>query len=334
MTDVQVASDFPRRSSAVEVGLHTALGFPIRHAGAVLGVIEFFDAQRRHPDGELLALMDALGSQIGLFLGRRQADATAAALLNSERTARAEADAAVRTRDEFLASASHDLRGPLTAIRGYAALARRRIELDRIEQVPAALESIEAAARRLTSALDELLDVAQLQAGRRLALRRSMTDLVALVRQVAADQEVAVQPSRILVSSELAELSGWWDAPRLERALSNLVGNAVKYTDKGGVLVGCRRRRGPNGVAIEVHDTGRGIPKEELPLVFEAFRRVDPASSDGGVGLGLAIVRRQAEALGHRITVRSAPGKGSCFAVEVTLAPDDASGTAALPDQG
>ena len=332
IADIQSEANFPRRAAAAAQGLHTVFGFPIRHAGDILGVMEFFDARPRQPDGELLALMDALGAQIGLFLGRRQAEAQAAALLERERAARGEADAAVRVRDEFLASASHDLRGPLTAIRGYAALARRRLAAGDAQRVLDSLTSIEAGVKRLTGALDELLDLAQLQAGQRLALHRAPTDLVALVRGVAADHEVATEQCPIRVLSEVPELHGWWDAARLERALGNLVGNAVKYSPPGAqVRVSLSRQHDAHGTwaVVQVRDQGIGIPAADLPHIFERFHRATNTSGRlPGTGLGLPGARDIVEQHGGEILVESEEGHGSAFTVRLPLRTDEM-GTAA-----
>jgi signal transduction histidine kinase len=327
IADVQHAANFPRRAAATAQGLHTAFGFPIRHAGAILGAIEFFDARPRQPDSELVALMDALGAQIGLFLGRRQAEARAAALLERERAARGEADAAVRVRDEFLASASHDLRGPLSAIRGYAALARRRLAAGETERVVDALGHIEAGVKRLTAALNELLDLAQLQAGQRLALDCAPTDLVQLVRRLVADQEVAAEQCSIRVLSDVAELTGSWDAARLERALGNLVGNAVKYSPPGAeVRVVVSRRDDARGAwaVAQIQDQGIGIPATDLPHIFERFHRATNTSGRvPGTGLGLAGARDIVEQHGGEITVQSEEGHGSAFTVRLPLHTDD-----------
>ena len=336
IADLQRETNFPRRAVSVDVGLRTVFGLPIRRAGDILGVMEFFDTRRRQPDGELLALMDALGAQIGLFLGRRQAEAQAAGLLESERAARGAADAAVRVRDEFLASASHDLRVPLTAIRGYAALARRRLKAGDTERVLAALTSIEASTKRLTGALDELLDLAHLQAGQQLALRRVPTDLVALVRRVAADHEIATEQSSIQVLSEVPEINGWWDAARLERALGNVVGNAVKYSPPGAaVRVTLSQQHDARGMwaVVQVQDQGIGVPAADLPHIFERFRRATNVGGRApGTGLGLPGAREVVEQHGGEISVQSQEGHGSTFTVRLPLGTEEM-GTAARADQ-
>jgi len=104
------------------------------------------------------------------------------------------------------------------------------------------------------------------------------------------------------------------DRRLLSHILQNLIGNALKYTERGRVLVGCRSRG--NAIAIEVHDTGIGISPDQLDRIFEEFHRIDVGRADG-FGLGLAIVKRMADVLGHRLTVQSIPGKGTRFAIEM-----------------
>jgi signal transduction histidine kinase len=106
------------------------------------------------------------------------------------------------------------------------------------------------------------------------------------------------------------------DRVALAIIVNNLVGNAVRYTERGRILVGCRRRG--SHLVIEVHDTGVGIAAKAIPAAFERFRQLDPAASEG-FGLGLSIVKGLAEQLQHPLLVRSRPGAGSCFAISVPL---------------
>ena len=325
LADLQSEANFPRRATALGLGLRSAFAFPIRHAGETLGIMEFFDTRPRPLDHELLELMDTLGAQVGPFLGRRQAEEQVAVLLERERAARLAADEAVRVRDAFLASASHDLRGPLTAISGYAELAERRIEKGDVERAPAALTRIQASVERLTATLDELLDLAKLDAGQRLALRRAPTDLVGVVRHVAAEQEIAVQRCSVQVHSQHAELLGSWDAGRLERALTNLVGNAVKYSPPGRaeVTVAVTREQDARGewAVVEVQDHGVGIPAADLPHIFERFHRATNVGDRlPGTGLGLAGAREVVEQHGGELRVQSQEGHGSTFTVRLPLA--------------
>ena len=114
------------------------------------------------------------------------------------------------------------------------------------------------------------------------------------------------------------------DPRLLEQMIRNLLSNAMKYTERGGVLLGCRRQG--DKLRIEVWDTGRGIPERELKAIFEEFHQLDNAARERsrGLGFGLAIVQRLADLLGHSVDVRSRPGKGSVFAVEVPLGREEA----------
>jgi signal transduction histidine kinase len=326
LDDVHQESNFPRRELAIAAGLRTAFCFPIRDGDRMLGVIEFLDAQRRQPDPELLSLMDTVGAQIGLFVARRQAEIHAEILLESERAARAEADDAVRLRDEFLASASHDLRGPLTTLRGYAAMARRAIDADDSARAQTSLSNIESSTHRLTATLDELLDLAQLQAGQRLGLHLRMLDLLELVRALAADAQVAAGDKvTINVRSALTELFGAWDASRLERALGNIVNNAVKYSpDRADVVVAVDVERTGSGswALVRVEDHGVGIPASDLPHIFDRFHRAANVSSKlPGTGLGLPGAREIIRQHGGDITVESQENQGSTFTVRLPLTP-------------
>jgi signal transduction histidine kinase len=189
--------------------------------------------------------------------------------------------------------------------------------------VQTALASIQAAVKRLTGGLDELVDLAQLQAGQRLALRRAPTDLVALVRRVAADHEVAAEHSSIQVLSQTSELIGSWDAGRLERALGNLVGNAVKYSPPGAeVRVVISEQADPRGAwaVVEVQDRGVGIPAEDLPHIFERFHRAANVSGRlPGTGLGLPGAREVVEEHGGEIWATSEEGRGSTFTVRLPV---------------
>jgi hypothetical protein len=124
--DIENETEFPRRAAATKAALHAALAVPVCHREDILGVVEFFSSDIQQPDEELLALMQAVGTHLGLFLARRRAEDQVAELLEREQAPHLQTETAVRMRDAFLGSVSHDLRGPLTAIRGYAQLARRQ----------------------------------------------------------------------------------------------------------------------------------------------------------------------------------------------------------------
>ena len=164
--------------------------------------------------------------------------------------------------------------------------------------------------------INDLLDVTRLQMKRPLELDRQPTDLVALVRRVATELQATTERHQIRVEADTPEVVGEWDSARLERVVTNLVSNAVKYSPGGGeVTLAVERENGD--ALLRVRDRGMGIPKDEMLHVFERFYRADPARPPGGAGLGLAIARWIAEEHGGAITVESRPGQGSVFAVEL-----------------
>lgn len=238
---------------------------------------------------------------------------------------RAEAEASLRARDETLATISHDLRTPLTSIRGTAQLLRRRlgrgVPLDPSE-LAERLSRIEEHTVQMAQMIDDLLDVARLQAGRPLDLRREPCDLVALVRKTAADVQRTTHRHRLVVSVADETVVGEMDRGRLERVLLNLLTNAVKYSPDGGEIMLTVAREADGWGIVEVRDHGIGVPPADLPRIFERFYR---ASNVGeqlvGTGLGLAGALQLVELHGGDIRATSELGSGTTFTVRLPLAP-------------
>lgn len=258
------------------------------------------------------ALAWALGGRLSQ-LYQRALDARAEA----ERLA-GELRRAVSTRDDFLASAAHDLRNPLSAIRGAADLLERaaaRGEVPR-ERLDAGIGHIQSASRRIAGMLDAFLDLAQLEHGRPLELRKELQDVASLAREVAAQWQQASTRHRVHLAAP-DELVALVDGPRLQRVMDNLVGNALKYSPEGGdIELELREER--NQVVFSVRDPGIGIPPSEVEAVFERFRRgSNVAGRFSGTGIGLAGVRHIVEQHGGSIEVQSALGSGSTFTVRL-----------------
>ncbi len=231
------------------------------------------------------------------------------------REAKAEAEDANLGKTRFLAAASHDLLQPLNAARLFtSALAQR----DNSEQTRKAVDRIDSSLRAAEELLTVLLDISKLDAGalepkvEDFGLRELLTGLGVEFGAFARDRGLDL---RTVVSDAVVRS----DRRFLRRILQNYLSNALRYTASGRVLLGCRRKNG--AIRIEVWDTGPGIPESRMEEVFEEFRRLQPKDQQGekGLGLGLAIVRRMARALGHRVQVRSWPGRGSVFSVEVPI---------------
>jgi PAS domain S-box-containing protein len=249
---------------------------------------------------------------------RKIVEAERQALLDRQQEARAAADAANRSKDEFLATLSHELRTPMTAILGWASLLKDgRMDDERTQK---ALAALERSARAQATVLDDLLDISQIIRGTlRLAVRR--TSLPDVINQAAETVEPAVRAKnidlRMNVDADVSTIDG--DADRLRQVFWNLFSNAAKFTPAGGTI-DVRARREGDFVRVEVTDTGCGIDPAFLPFVFDRFRQENGSSKrvHRGLGLGLAIVREMIQLHGGTVQAQSeGPSCGSTFIVRL-----------------
>lgn len=245
-------------------------------------------------------------------------------MLNSELEARVEelrdkkdeADRANAAKTRFLAAASHDLRQPMHTISLLAGMLRDRTHGD---DAPEVVEKIERSVEAMENLFGSLLDISKLDAG---VIKPAIADVPvnALLQHLVAHlrPQAAAKGLRLRVVATSAIVRS--DAALLERILANLVANAINYTQRGGIVVGCRVSGA--SVRILVADTGIGIEPSRIADAFEEFVQLDSRGRDRskGLGLGLSIVKRTADLLGHALVVRSQPGRGSTFGVEVPLA--------------
>jgi signal transduction histidine kinase/CheY-like chemotaxis protein len=231
-------------------------------------------------------------------------------------SARAAAEAANRGKTQFLAAASHDLRQPLHALGLFASALADKVrepeQLSVVANINAAVDALE----RLFSAL---MDISRLDAGAIEPARRAFP-LAPLLQHVEAAFAPVATAKHLRLSVVATRAWAESDPMLLERILFNLMSNAMRYTERGGVVIGVRRRAG--SLAIEVCDSGIGICASEQERIFEEFYQIGDASRHGrqGMGLGLAIIRRLAALLRHPVEVQSAPGRGSRFRVIVPRA--------------
>jgi two-component system, sensor histidine kinase len=226
------------------------------------------------------------------------------------------AEHASRTKTQFLAAASHDLRQPLQALGLFVMSVKLRV---RDPELQAAVSRIERSMGALEGVLEALLDVSKLDAG----VVSPRVESFPVARTLAAVREqFAATAERHRLRLVVKETRTWCrsDPYMLERILANLVSNALRYTKQGRVVVGCRRVR--DTLRIEVWDTGVGIPRDKQEEIFREFVQLEnpERSRDKGLGLGLAIVERLARLLDHPIGVRSVPGRGSVFWLSVPRA--------------
>ena len=213
-------------------------------------------------------------------------------------------------RRDFVANVSHELKTPLTAIRGFAeTLVDDDLPAD---QRRGFAETIRLNAQRMQRLVDDLLDLSRIESGG-WQPQPDMIDVEAAVRAAFATVREAAAAKGIELRTEIAADAdhAYADATAFQQMLGNLVENGVRYTPTGAVTV--FTRRSANAVIVGVRDTGIGIPPEHLPRIFERFYRVDPsrAREAGGTGLGLAIVRHLTDAHGGKVTAESEPGRGT-----------------------
>jgi signal transduction histidine kinase len=274
---------------------------PLHARGTVIGALTLATTR-----GGLTPYDDA---DLPLFeeLARR-----AALAVDNARLYRAAVEAS-RSKSNFLATMSHELRTPLNAIVGFTDLIQAGVGGPVSEVQRQHLERVKLSARHLTVVIEDILSFSRLEAGSE-RVRIADTDVVTVIDEALAMVRSALEEKGLeltVAADRIRPLHT--DAARLRQILLNLLGNAIKFTDGGGITV--RAREVADGVAIEVEDTGVGIPPEHLDRVFEPFWQVDQGATRtvGGTGLGLAVTRRLVELLGGTITVASTPGRGSRF---------------------
>ena len=261
-------------------------------------------------------------TELGLEMAvRKQAEEERAEMLVREQSARAEAELANRTKDEFLATLSHELRTPLTAILGWSHIVRQN-QLDDT-QLSRALETIERNAHAQSRLIDDLLDVSRIISGK-LQIDLRVVDLSTVIDAARDAVRPAFEAKQINFQIDLGSLAFpvMGDPNRLQQIFWNLFSNAAKFTPKKGqVIVRIEHRN--SQVCVAVTDTGMGIAPEFVPYIFDRFRQADGSTtrSQGGLGLGLAIVRHLVELHQGSVQVQSeGHQKGATFTVTLPIA--------------
>lgn len=293
--------------------------------GAVLEC-EWYNSVLNDDSGKLVSVL----SLVLDVTARKLADEERADLLLREREARQEAENADRLKDEFLATLSHELRTPLTSVLGWAALIRSG-DIDE-ENYAVAMETIERNARLQARLIDDLLDVSRIVTGN-LHLELSPLDLAPVVEAARNAVRPAAEAKGIEIQTCLATddclIKG--DAGRLRQVVWNLLLNAIKFTPREGSVQVDLRCVGTS-LLLTVNDSGEGIDPNFLPHVFERFRQAEGSISrrQGGLGLGLAVVRHLVELHGGSVRAESpGKGKGATFTVELPLSIEKLDSTAA-----
>ena len=236
------------------------------------------------------------------------------------------ANAATRSKSQFLAMMSHELRTPLQAVLGYTDFLLLGAEDTLVPEQREDLGHIHRGGIRMLALIEQLLDLSRLEAGR-MDLMQELVDLQEIIDQVRPDiaPQAMAKGLELSITLPAALPLVLGDAGRLRQVLLNLADNAIKFTDQGAVSISAHSSG--NSVSVAVRDTGIGITAEALPMVFEEFRQVDSSMTRryGGAGLGLAIAKRLVEQMGGSITVESQPDHGSTFTVHLRADPQNRS---------
>ncbi len=308
-----------------DLGVVAYLGVPLTTStGDTLGSFCVIDTQpRAWTAAELAIVQELAASAVTEIELRRQTEVAYQAL---------------RAYDELLGMVSHDLKNPVSVIRGYATLMQRWLTPARppeVEQLRAGVHQIDRAAVALVRQIDELLDTVRLQAGQGVDLTGEPTDLVTLARGVCESQQQTTARHQLRLETTLPSLVGAIDPARIQRVLMNLVANAITYSPAGGeIVVGVQRQEEAAAAwgVLSVRDHGLGIPAADVPHIFARFHRATNVRGRiAGTGLGLTSVRQIVEQHGGSIDVTTAEGVGSTFTVRLPLEASGGTETAAAP---
>jgi signal transduction histidine kinase len=316
VTDTLAESEFGPYPALAERGIRSFYIVPLLAGGRVLGRIglNFTEPGERPPED--VEAMELFAAHAAAALERVR--------LQHEQAERAAAEAAVRARDEFLSVAAHELKTPVTTLRGYSqfllSLFEREGPVDR-ERFRRILRTLDQQADKLARLIDQLLDVSRLEAGK-LALHKEPTDVGALVAEVVAAAQARTTQHRLILRRPEQPVVAAVDPLRFEQVVANLLDNAIKYSPRGGDIDVDLARPARDLIRLSVRDRGVGIPEEHRPHIFERFYQAPTGGPRPGMGLGLYITRQIVTLHGGSIAVESPPdgpsgrpGQGTRFVV-------------------
>jgi signal transduction histidine kinase len=295
----------------IRAGVRAILAVPLLHKEKVIGAL----AIRRNSAGaftpEVVRLLEAFATQSAIALEN-------ARLFEEIAEKSHELEIASQHKSQFVANMSHELRTPLAAILGYAELMQEGFYEPLGQKSLDALTRIRSNGKHLLGLINTVLDIAKIESGQ-FTLNMAEYSIESVVETVRSATESLAQNKKLALKTEVAKSLpiGLGDEQRLTQVLLNLVGNAIKFTDRGEVRVTAKAVNGH--FAVSVMDTGPGIPEPEQKRIFEQFHQVDSSNTKvkGGTGLGLAITKQIVEMHGGRIWVESTLGKGSTFQMEL-----------------
>jgi signal transduction histidine kinase len=303
-----------RIKEAIErAGFRAGLALPLLREGRILGGLALGRKRTGSFSPEVIELLQTFAAQSTLAIQN-------ARLFREIEQKGRELEIASRHKSQFLANMSHELRTPLNAILGYTELIVDRIYGEVPEKISEVLERVQKSGRHLLGLINDVLDLSKIEAGQ-LTLGVNDYSFGDVVQAVVSAVESLAAEKRLRMTVDVAAglPIGHGDERRITQVLLNLVGNAIKFTEKGEVAVRVANSGGE--FVVSVADTGPGIAEADRQKIFEEFQQVDSSSTrtKGGTGLGLAIAKHIVEMHGGRIWVESTLGKGSTFFFSVPV---------------
>ncbi|PYL85508.1 MAG: hypothetical protein DMF17_08270 [Verrucomicrobia bacterium] len=308
--DVTHDPNFPRAPVAAEADLRGAFAFPLFAGREVNGVIELLSHKMVEPDPDLLQMVEAFGSQIGLFIERRR-------IQRELQREKENAEAANAAKDKFLATLSHELRTPLTPVLIWAGGTLNQSDLN-----PEIKEGLQMVCRNVeleARLIDDLLDLTRISRGK-LQLQLQAADAHELLQHALeiVRRDIEDRHLELSVSLEASSHDVMVDPPRLQQVFWNVLRNACKFTPDHGTVSVRSYNSSPKSITVEISDTGVGIERQFLDKIFDAFEQID--SHQEGLGLGLAISKAIIEMHNGSVRARSAGlGKGATFVIDLPL---------------
>jgi GAF domain-containing protein len=313
ISDITTRASNPLRDAALAAGLHAVLIVPLLGGEHPLGALVLQRRQQGEFSEAVVSLMQSFADQSVIALEN-------ARLFEEIAQKGRELELASRHKSQFVANMSHELRTPLAAILGYAELMQEGFYGQQSDKSLDALKRIRSNGKHLLGLINTVLDIAKIESGQ-FSLTLADYALESVVETVRAATESLAETKKLALKTDVDKdlPTGLGDEQRLTQVLLNLVGNAIKFTDSGEVLVSAAVTNGQ--FAVSVADTGPGIPVEEQSRVFEQFHQVDNSNTKakGGTGLGLAIAKQIVEMHGGRIWVESTPGHGAKFQLQLPV---------------
>jgi PAS domain S-box-containing protein len=307
-----------------DMGIASGFAFPVLIGREVVGVMEFFSTYPVPPDQRLLDVVVQIGTQLGRVVERQRSEDEIIQAKEKAEAAQREANHANLTKSEFLANMSHEIRTPMNAIIGMSdMLAETSLNSEQKQLV----DVFRGAGENLLTLIDDILDLSKIEAGQ-IELDNIDFNPRALLEKTIEILDLKSQEKGLVLNYHIAPeipnlLHG--DSHRLRQVLTNLIGNAIKFTEQGEILV--RVEKNPEsenfwGLMFSVTDTGVGIPVEKLESIFASFSQADSSTTRkyGGTGLGLTICKRLVALMGGEIWAKSHVDRGSTFYFTVRFA--------------